>query len=68
VGSNADSNQSAPTPLFGQLSQPVQSAAAPTAQPGYDSLQQALQQIALNSDLLTAQSAALQASALSVSA
>jgi hypothetical protein len=55
------------TATFGQLGQPIQEANSPAAQQAYG-VQQDLQQIALNSDLITAQSAALQASSLSVTA
>lgn len=51
---------------LGQLGQPIQAANSSAAQQAYGSVQQDLQQIALNSDLITAQSAALQASSLSV--
>jgi hypothetical protein len=61
---NSDNVTSSP---FGQLGQPVQAATASTTQ-ATGSLQQDLQQVALNSDLLNAQSAFLQDSVLSVSA
>jgi hypothetical protein len=65
----SDSNDSGTTtsPLA-QLSQPVQATTASTAQQAYGSLQQDLQQVALNGDLLNAQAEFLQNSALSVSA
>ena len=66
-GDNEDSSNTT-TPSFGQLGQSIQAATSSTAQRAYGSLTQDLQQVALNSDLLGAQSAALQESALSVSA
>jgi hypothetical protein len=59
-------NTSAST--LAQLGQPVQATTTSTAQQAYGSLQQDLQQVALNSDLLNAQASFLQDSALSVSA
>jgi hypothetical protein len=50
-----------------QLAQAFPSATSSTAQQAYTSWQQDLQQVALNTDLITAQSAALQSSATSVS-
>lgn len=66
--SQADSDSdSGSTASFGQLGQPVQATTASPAQT-YGSLQQDLQQVALNSDLLNAQTTFLQDSALSVTA
>ncbi len=66
--SDSDSDStSTSTSSLGQLSQPVQ-ATTTSATQAYGSLQQDLQQVALNSDLLTAQASFLQDSVLSVSA
>ena len=64
---DSDDSGATSSPLA-QLSQPVQATTASTAQQSYGSLQQDLQQVALNGDLLNAQAAFLQNSALSVSA
>jgi hypothetical protein len=48
--------------------QPLQSTTASTAQAAYNSLSQDLQQVALNSDLITAQSAMLQSTSVSLTA
>ncbi len=56
------------SPSLGQLGQAIQATNSSSAQQAYGSVQQDLQQIALNSDLITAQSAALQASSLSLTA
>lgn len=64
---DSDSAQNSSTPSFGQLGQPVQSGSASSAQQAYG-LQQDLQQVALNSDLINAQSALLQESGLSLTA
>jgi hypothetical protein len=63
-----DDSDSGTTSSFGQLGQPVQATTASSAQQAYGSLQQDLQQVALNSDLLNAQTAFLQDSVLSVTA
>lgn len=62
-----DDTNSGSSSSFGQLGQPVQATTASTTLAS-GSLQQDLQQVALNSDLLNAQAAFLQDSALSVSA
>jgi hypothetical protein len=68
-GSQTDDNSaSGSSSSFGELSQPVQATTTSTAQQAYGNLQQDLQQVALNSDLLNAQTTFLQDSALSVSA
>ena len=61
----ASDTESADTPSLGQLGQAIQAGNSSSAQQAYGSVQQDLDQIALNSDLITAQSAALQASSLS---
>lgn len=61
----ADNNSGAAPSLFGQV---VQSGNASSAQQAYRSLQHDLQQVALNGDLINAQSAALQSADLSVTA
>lgn len=63
---DSDSDQTTTAPSLGQLGQAVQSGSSSTAQQAYGSLQQDVQQIALNSDLINAQSAALQSSGLSL--
>ncbi len=69
ANSDADSDsETANSPSLGQLGQPVQGTSSSSAQQAYGSVQQDLNQIALNSDLITAQSAALQASSLSLTA
>jgi hypothetical protein len=60
-------DQNGATQESDQLAQAFPSATSSTAQQAYTSWQQDLQQVALNTDLITAQSAALQSSATSVS-
>lgn len=59
VGASNDSD-SATTPDSDPFAQPLPSTTSSSAQQAYTSWQQDLQQVALNSDLLTAQSAAWQ--------
>ena len=61
-------SEAANSPSLGQLGQAIQATNSSSAQQTYGSVSQDLQQIALNSDLITAQSAALQASTLSLTA
>lgn len=69
IQSDTDSDQdTSTTPSLGQLGQAIQSGSASTAQQAYGSLSQDLQQVALNSDLINAQSAELQSSGLSLTA
>lgn len=68
-GTNSESDSdSANSPSLGQLGQAIQATSSSSAQQAYGTVQQDLNQIALNSDLITAQSAALQASSLSLTA
>ena len=67
-GQNDSDDSSTSTSSLAQLGQPVQATTASSAQQAYGSLQQDLQQVALNSDLLNAQASFLQDSVLSVSA
>jgi hypothetical protein len=65
-GDSDTDSESTGAPSLGQLGQAIQATNSSSAQQAYGSVQQDLQQIALNSDLITAQSAALQASSLSL--
>ncbi len=67
TNSESDSD-SANSPSLGQLGQAIQATSSSSAQQAYGRVQQDLNQIALNSDPITAQSAALQASSLSLTA
>ena len=63
---DADSDAPTSTSPFGELGQALQAGNSSAAQQAYGNLSQDLQQVALNRDLLSAQSAALQSSDLSV--
>jgi hypothetical protein len=64
---DAGDDDNSDTPNSNPLEQTLQSGNASTAQQAYSAWQQDLQQVALNSDLLTAQAAAWQPASASVS-